>query len=94
MQLEIRLDMGEGEISVQPSLFAIVEWERKYKTKVGADLGLEDLLFLAYTQLKAEKTVILPPTFDDFCRKVTTLTTSSGDDDPRPTGAATDTPSA
>lgn len=92
MQLSITIDLGEGAFTCKPSLFAVVEWERKFKAKVGnSPFGLEDLMYLAFTQLKAEKEITLPPSFDDFCRKVVSIEADGGDDDPRPTETATDT---
>lgn len=95
MQLVINIDLGDGPFTVEPSLFAVVEWERRFKAKVGnSPFGLEDLMFLAYTQIKAEKTVVIPPTFDDFCRRVTAIEAENGEVDTRPTQEATDTYSA
>lgn len=93
MQLVITIDLGEGPFTCKPSLFAVVEWERKFKSKVGASaFGLEDLMYLAYTQIKAEKSVPVPPVFDDFAKKVVSIEADGGDDDPRPTDPATATP--
>jgi hypothetical protein len=98
VQLTIRIDLGEGPLDVTTSLFTIVEWERKMRTKISRiqedGLGAEDLLFMAFTQLKVEKTVTLPPSFDDFCKRVIALDVINDEADPRPTEAATVTPFA
>lgn len=98
MNLIIELNLGDGPFTVKPSLFAVIEWERRFKSKISRiqtdGLGYEDLAFLAYTQIKAEKILIVPPVFDDFAKKIITLDVLESDEDPRPTEGATDTPSA
>lgn len=95
MNLAITVDLGDGPFTVTPSLAAVVDWERRFKAKIGnANFGLEDLLYLAYVQIKADKTVPVPPAFDDFIARVKTIEAENGDDDPRPIEGATDTPFA
>jgi hypothetical protein len=95
MNLNITVDLGEGPFNVSPSLAAVVDWERRFKAKVGnSAFGLEDLMYLAYVQIKADKTVPVPPAFDDFIARVKSIEAENGDDDPRPTEVATATPSA
>lgn len=57
---------------VSTNLWAVVQWERKYKTKISqaADgMGLEDLAYLAYESLKTSGHTV-PAAFDDFVRQV------------------------
>jgi len=51
-------------------------------------------MYLAYVQIKADKTVPVPPAFDDFIARVKSIEAENGDDDPRPTEVATGTHSA
>ena len=71
MQLTLRIDYGNGPEEVTTSLWAIVAWERKYKTKasqLAQGVAIEDLAYLAYESLRAEKRTV-PAVFDDFLRK-------------------------
>lgn len=90
MQLTLRVDTGDGPQDVTTNLWAIVAWERKYKTKaskMAEGLGMEDLAYLAYEASKANK-VTVPAVFDDYLRRIVTLDVVSSDD--RPTHEAPD----
>ena len=90
MQLTLRVDTGDGPQDVTTNLWAIVAWERKYKTKaskMAEGLGMEDLAYLAYEASKANK-VTVPAVFDDYLRRIVTLDVVSSDD--RPTHGAPD----
>jgi hypothetical protein len=90
MQLTLRVDTGDGPQDVTTNLWAIVAWERKYKTKaskMAEGLGMEDLAYLAYEASKANK-VTVPAVFDDYLRRIVTLDVVSSDD--RPTREAPD----
>ena len=53
----------------------MITWERKYKRRAGdlaSGIGAEDLAFLAYEASKTSG-IAVPPVFDDFARKITTL---------------------
>jgi len=84
MQLTLRVDTGDGPQDVTTNLWAIVAWERKYKTKaskMAEGLGMEDLAYLAYEASKANK-VTVPAVFDDYLRRIVTLDVVSSDDRP------------
>lgn len=88
MQLTIRVDSGDGPEDIQTNLWAIVCWERKFKTKASkmADsMGYEDLAYLAYESAKSHKMVV-PAVFDDYLRRIVSLDVISSDD--RPTQGA------
>jgi hypothetical protein len=68
----LTFDIGDGPQEIETTLWAIVSWERKYKTKVSQmadNFGFEDLAYLAYESCKAHK-IVVPAVFDDFCKKV------------------------
>ena len=84
MQLTLRVDTGDGPQDVTTNLWAIVAWERKYKTKaskMAEGLGMEDLAYLAYEASKANK-ITVPAVFDDYLRRIVTLDVVSSDDRP------------
>ena len=84
MQLTLRVDTGDGPQDVTTNLWAIVAWERKYKTqasKMAEGLGMEDLAYLAYEACKAQK-ITVPAVFDDYLRRIVTLEVVGSDDRP------------
>ncbi len=86
MQLTLRVDTGDGPQEVSTNLWAIVAWERKYKTKaskMAEGLGMEDLAYLAYEASKAQK-ITVPAVFDDYLRRIVTLDVVGSDDRPTP----------
>lgn len=90
MQITLRVDTGDGPREVTTNLWAIVAWERKFKTKASKmsdGLGIEDLAYLAYEASRAEKLTV-PAVFDDYLRRIISLDVVASDD--RPTGAAPD----
>lgn len=90
MQLTLRVDTGDGPQEVTTNLWAIVAWERKYKTKaskMAEGLGMEDLAYLAFEASKANK-ITVPAVFDDYLRRIISLDVVANDD--RPTDEAPD----
>ena len=84
MNLTIRIDLGDGPQDIQTNLWAVVAWERKYKTKASQmanAAGMEDLAFLAYEAMKGQKMVV-PAVFDDFIKKIVSLEVVGSDERP------------
>lgn len=84
MQFTIRVDTGDGPQDIETNLWAIVSWERKFKTKasqMATSLGMEDLAYLAYEAAKSHKMVV-PAVFDDYLRRIVSLEVVSSDDRP------------
>lgn len=90
MKLSISVDTGNGPETVVTSLFTIITWERKYKRRAGdlaAGIGAEDLAYLAYEASKAAG-IVVPPIFDDYCKRIVSLdVVDAGDPNPTPPGA-------
>lgn len=89
MKLTIRADIGDGPFEVTTSMWSIVAWERRYKTKVSAmaeGMGAEDLAYLAYESAKVAK-IVVPAVFDDFLRRLEALEVVA-QEDIHPTQAA------
>jgi hypothetical protein len=75
MKLTIKLDIGEGPVTVETNLFITVLWERKYKRKasdLAQGVGAEDLAFMAHEAMKQAK-ITVPMMLDDFLKKIITL---------------------
>lgn len=89
MQLRIRYSIDGTENDVVTNPFAVMQWERKYKTKISRiseeGLGIEDLLYLCWEAVKTEGTVV--PPFDVWAATVQTVRTV-GDDEGTPTKPA------
>ena len=84
MNLTIRIDLGDGPQDIHTNLWAVVAWERKYKTKasqMATAAGMEDLAFLAYEAMKGQKMVV-PAVFDDFIKKIVSLEVVGSDERP------------
>lgn len=72
MKIRMAVTVSGERKEVSTNLWAIVQWERKYKAKISQAaeaMGLEDLAYLAYESLKTSGEVV-PAVFDDFIRKV------------------------
>ena len=54
MKITIEATTADGTSTVTTDLFTIVQWERKFKRKMGdgGDIGVEDLAFLFHEQAK------------------------------------------
>jgi hypothetical protein len=72
MKIRMAVTQDGATTEVSTNLWAVVQWERKYKTKISQaaeSMGLEDLAYLAYESLKTSGQTV-PAVFDDFIRKV------------------------
>ena len=90
MKITIQATTADGPATVTTDLFTIVQWERKFKRKMGdgGDIGVEDLAFLFHEQAKRTEGIVVPVVFDDFLKKLVDITTVREELD-RPTSAAT-----
>lgn len=92
MQLNIRVDTGEGPQEVTTNLWVLVAWERKYKAKasqMAQALGMEDLAFMAYEASRQAKMTV-PAVFDDYLKKIVSLEVVSNTDRPTDGGHTAD----
>lgn len=82
MQLHIRYTIDSITNDVVTGPFAVMQWERKYKTKISriADdgLGIEDLLYLCWEAVKASDTVV--PPFEVWAATVSEIKTVDSDE--------------
>jgi len=84
MQLTIRVDTGDGPQEVTTTLWAVVAWERKFKTKaskMSEGMGMEDLAYLAYESARAAKMTV-PAVFDDYLKRIVSLDIVTSDERP------------
>jgi hypothetical protein len=75
MKITLAVDTGNGPVQVTTSFWNVIEWERKTKKTAGSlaqGIGAEDLTFLAWAASKSSGLPV-PPTFDDYARKVISL---------------------
>lgn len=75
MKLTMKVDIGEGPMMVETTLFVTVLWERKYKRKasdLANGVGVEDLAFMAHEAMKI-KAIPVPLMLDDFIKRIITL---------------------
>lgn len=91
MKITIKSTFDGAEAVVTTDLFTIVQWERKFKRKMGdgGDIGVEDLAFMFHEQAKRTDGVVVPIVFDDFLKRLEDITTVREERD-RPTSAATE----
>ncbi len=94
MQLNIRVDQhdGNGPREVRTTMWAMVQWERRYNVKIAQlseKLGVEDIAYIAYETLRSLK-YPTPSTFDDFLKKNPEIEILGAGDDPPTLGAPTD----
>ena len=90
MELRIRVTQESDTYEVVTTPWVIMQWERKFKTKVSRvasdGLGLEDIAWLAWEASKAAgRTVTI--NFDQFAKDVRGIELV-GDDEATPTHAA------
>jgi hypothetical protein len=90
MELRIRVTLESDTYDVVTTPWVIMQWERKFKTKVSKvvqdGLGLEDIAWLAWEASKAAGRTV-PINFDQFAKTVTAIE-MVGDDEATPTQAA------
>ena len=94
MQLNMSIDLhdGNGPQEVRTTLYAMVQWERKFNVKIAElseRLGIEDIAFIAYETL-ASLNRPRPSTFEDFIKKNPDIQVIGAGDDPPTQGAVTD----
>ena len=67
--------MGDGPFTVTTNLWAVTQWERKFKTKASEmanGIGIEDLAFLCYEATRAAGTTV-PGTLDQFISSLASI---------------------
>lgn len=94
MRLPITVTPVDGDpVTIYTNPWAVMVWERKYKTKIAAAIeagfGLEDLGYLAYTAAK-QNGVDVPASFDDWMRTLSDLTTGADEANPTPEAPSAD----
>jgi hypothetical protein len=75
MNIELDVDTGNGPRRLTATMWAVVQWERKFKVKasdMAKSMGAEDLAFLAYCAEQAGGNTV-PAMFDDYMRKIRSL---------------------
>jgi hypothetical protein len=83
MKIRMAVTQQGSTVEVATNLWAVVQWERKYKTKISQaaeSMGLEDL---AYKSMKTT-CLTVPAVFDDFIRRVDDIEVLDAETD-RPT---------
>lgn len=88
----MRVDTGNGPRTITTTMWAVVQWERRYKVKasdMAKSMGMEDLAFLAYSSEQAAGNTI-PAMFDDYLKKIKSLDVLGADDESPTQGEATD----
>jgi len=92
MNITMQVDTGNGPREVMTTMWAVVQWERKFKVKasdMAKGMGVEDLVFLAYASEQAAGSPT-PAVFDDYVKKIKSIeVVGSGDETPTQ-GAPTD----
>jgi len=86
MRIRMAVTQQGSTVEVSTNLWAVVQWERKYKTKISQaaeSMGLEDLAYLAYESMKTSGMTV-PAVFDDFIRRVDDIEVLDAETD-RPT---------
>jgi hypothetical protein len=91
MQLQLKVDQGDGPYEVTTNLYVIVQWERKFKRKasdLANGIGMEDIAYMAWHASKLHG-VVVPAEFDKFVEKCVSLEVLSEDEaapfEPAPT---------
>jgi len=86
MQITLNVQTTNGTNQVTTTLFNVISWERKYKSKGGSlasGIGAEDLAFLAFEAYKTAGLVV-PAVFDDFAKTIISIDVV-GQEEPNPT---------
>ena len=92
MQLKLKVTDQNGTYEVETTLFTIVSWERRYKRKasdLSQGIGYEDLCFFAYEGCK-QTGITVPPTLDDYIKKLVNVEVVANDANPTPAEVTTD----
>lgn len=72
MQFSIHVQEHDKDYTVRTTLFTIVAWERKFKTKahtLANGFGMEDLAFMAYESCK-QQNIPVPVSFDEYLKRL------------------------
>jgi hypothetical protein len=75
MQITLNVDTGSGPRPITTTMWAIVQWERRFKMKasdMAKSMGMEDLAFLAYASEQAAGNTV-PAVFDDYVKRIRSL---------------------
>ena len=91
MKIRMTIDAGDGPKEVTTNLWAVVQWERKFKTKASQmanGVGMEDLAYLAWESLKTTGETV-PALFDDFLKRLESIDVHEQEANPTQ-GAPTD----
>lgn len=81
MKLTIKADWDDQTATITTDLYTVVQWERKFKRKVGdgGDMGLEDLAYLFHEQAKRTDGIVVPVVFDDFLKRLSDIGSPKGE---------------
>jgi hypothetical protein len=91
MQIELEVDTGSGPRKLTATMWAVVQWERKFKCKasdMAKSMGMEDLAYLAYCSEQAAGNTI-PAMFDDYVKKIRSLEVLAAEEETPTQGAVT-----
>lgn len=75
MKIRMSVDTGNGPREVETTMWAVVQWERRFKVKasdMAKSMGMEDLAFLAYASEQAAGNPV-PAVFDDYIKRVRSI---------------------
>lgn len=92
MHIELEVDTGNGARQLHATMWAVVQWERKFKVKasdMAKSMGIEDLAYLAYCSEQAAGNTV-PAMFDDYVKKLKSLKILSAEEENPIQGEATE----
>ena len=75
MKIRMQVDTGTGPREVETTMWAVVQWERRFKVKasdMAKSMGVEDLAFLAYASEQAAGNSV-PAVFDDYVKRIRSI---------------------
>jgi hypothetical protein len=87
MEIRLLVDTGNGPRELATTMWAIVQWERKFKVKasdMAKSMGMEDLTFLAYCSEQAAGNSV-PAVFDDYVKRIKSLDVLESEESATPT---------
>lgn len=90
--MRIAVDTGTGRRELETTMWAIVQWERKFKVKasdMARSMGMEDVAFLAYASEQAAGNTV-PAVFDDYVKRIRFCEILDAGDETPTQGAPTD----
>jgi hypothetical protein len=91
VKLHVDIDRGNGRETITILPIAFVAWERHTKSKVSqleqTGAGIDDLAFMAYAQLKAQRLLgDEPPSYDTFLETLEDIEPTADQEDPHQPG--------